>query len=174
MRSEEEVNQQMAAVCVTLTKHKVDFMIVGGYAVFVYGYRRPSMITTLKPELKADFDFWYKPSLANFQRLLKALHELSVDITELEKIVFHPKQTFLKIPHKDFHTDFLPTIMGLENYVEAKKNSSLAEIGGNKFPIIGYNDLIISKLAVNRLIDKEDIKALLKIRKQNNSNSQTE
>lgn len=39
MKSDGEVNQQMAAVCTALTKHEVDFMIVGGYAVFVYGYR---------------------------------------------------------------------------------------------------------------------------------------
>jgi|JI102314A2RNA_FD_contig_41_6683689_length_892_multi_2_in_0_out_0_2 predicted nucleotidyltransferase len=171
MKSEEVVNRQMAAVCTALTNYEVDFMIVGGYAVFLYGYRRPSMITTYKPELKADFDFWYKPSLSNFQKLLKALYELGVDITELQQIVFDPKKTFLKIPHKEFHTDFLPVILGLESFSEAKKNASLAEIEGNKFPVIGYNDLILSKLAVNRTIDKEDIKALNKIRKQNDGSS---
>lgn len=123
--------------------------------------------------MKADFDFWCKPSLANFQRLLKALRELNIDITELQNIVFDPKRTFLKIPHKEFHTDFLPSILGLESYAEAKKNSSLAEIEGNKFPVIGYNDLILSKLAVNRTIDQDDIKALDEIRKQNNDNSPT-
>jgi hypothetical protein len=62
-------------------------------------------------------------------------------------------------------------ILGLESFSEAKKNASLAEIEGNKFPVIGYNDLILSKLAVNRTIDKEDIKALNKIRKQNDGSS---
>jgi hypothetical protein len=62
-------------------------------------------------------------------------------------------------------------ILGLESFSEAKKNASLAEIEGNKFPVIGYNDLILSKLAVNRAVDKEDIKALNKIRKQNDGSS---
>ncbi len=166
MNSDEIVTQQMAVVCNVLTKHEVDFMIVGGFAVSVYGYRRPSTISLLKPEIKADFDFWYKPSLHNFQKLLNALKELKVDTTDLKKIVFDPQRTFLKIPHKGFHTDFLPSISGVGTFSEVKKNSTLAEIDGSTFPVIGYNDLILSKLAINRKVDQEDIQALEVINKK--------
>jgi predicted nucleotidyltransferase len=170
MNNDELIKQNMAAVCTALAKHKVDFLIVGGFAVNVYGYRRPSTITMYKPELKADFDFWYKPTLTNYQRLLKALEELGVDIKDLQKEIFDPKKTFLKIPHKDFHTDFLPVITGLGTFVESQKNATLTEINGAQLPVIGYNDLILSKLAINRPIDLEDIKALDDIQKQKNQN----
>lgn len=167
MNSDEEIKQHMAIVCTALTKHNVDFLIVGGYAVNVYGYKRPSTITSYKLELKTDFDFWYKPSLLNFEKLLKALVDLDVDTTELKKIVFDPKRTFLKIPHKHYHTDFLPSIAGLGTFADCKKNAMLTDIGGTSYPVIGYNDLILSKLAINRNIDREDIKALDKIRNEN-------
>lgn len=159
----------MAVVCGALVKHQVDFMIVGGFAVNYYGHRRISSISFHKPQLKADFDFWYKPSLLNFQRVLKALEDLDITTTDLNKIVFDPKRTFLKIPNKDYHIDFLPEISGLGAYAESKKNANTIKLGDVHVLIIGYNDLILSKLAINRKIDQEDIKALEKIREKKDS-----
>lgn len=163
-----EIRESLQKVCSILTKHNVEFIVVGGVAVGYHGYRRVSGITLHKPEIKTDLDFWYKPSLQNFENLVKALIALGVKPELLNKIVFDPKKTFLKIPHPTFHIDFLPQMLGLESYSEAKKNAAKEILDGNELHILGYNDLIKNKLAVGRNIDHDDITELDKIKKKNN------
>ncbi len=160
-----DAREILIKVCASLNKHNVEFLIIGGAAVNYYGYRRPSMVTTYRPELKVDLDFWYNPTIDNFHNLLKALDELEVDTTELKKIVFDSKRTFLKIPHKTFHTDFLPIMEGLNSFRESKRAAEKISIDGHELFVISYNDLILNKLAVNRKTDKSDIEELNRIRK---------
>jgi hypothetical protein len=119
-----------------------------------------------KPEMKTDLDFWYKPTLSNFLNLVKALKDLGVQTESLDKVVFDPKKTFLKIPHSNFHTDFLPQMLGLDSYSVCKTNSSGEILDGNTLYILSYDDLIKNKLAVGRNIDKEDIAELDNIKRK--------
>lgn len=159
------IRESLAKVCATLNKHNVEFIVIGGAAVNYYGYRRPSAVA-YRPEINVDLDFWYNPTIANYNNLLKALDELDVDTTDLKKLIFDPKRTFLKIPHKTFHTDFLPSMQGLTSFQESKRNAEKVNIDGNELFIISYNELILNKLAVNRSTDKSDIEALDKLKKR--------
>ena len=161
----DDAREVLIKVCASLNKHNVEFLVIGGAAVNYYGYRRPSMVTTHRPELKVDLDFWYNPTLNNFHKLLNALDELEVETTELRKIVFDSRRTFLKIPHKTFHTDFLPVMEGLNSFRECKGRAEKVNVDGNELLVISYNDLILNKLAVNRKTDKSDIEELDKLRK---------
>jgi predicted nucleotidyltransferase len=160
-----EVRESLQKVCSVLNKNKVEYIVVGGVAVGYHGYRRISGISTYKPEMKTDLDFWYKPTIENFTNLVRALENLEVKNESLKKIVFDPKKTFLKIPHSNFHTDFLPTMLGLESFQESKKNAAKETLDGNDLHILSYDDLIKNKMAVGRNIDKEDIKELGKVKK---------
>lgn len=143
-------------------------MIVGGAAVSHYGFNRPSGIGQYGTALKVDLDFWYNPTIGNFEKILNALDELNVDTSDLRKLVFDNKKTFLKIPHEDFHTDFLPRMEGLNSYRACKKNAELVDHGGIKVLVIGLDDLIENKRVVNRKTDQSDIEVLKKrnVRKQ--------
>jgi hypothetical protein len=160
-----EVRESLHKVSSLLNKHEVEFIVVGGVAVGYHGYRRISGTSMYKPEMKTDLDFWYKPTISNFVNLVKALRELGVPNESLDKIVFDPKKTFLKIPHFNFHTDFLPQMLGLESFSECKKNSSKEVLDDNALYILSYDDLIKNKIAVGRNIDKEDIKELDRIKR---------
>src|SRR5687768_18382593 len=94
-----------------------------------------------------------------------ALDDLDVDTTELKDLVFDRRRTFLKIPHKDFHTDFLPIMEGLDSYRASKEKAELTDIGGATVHIISYDDLILNKRTVNRKTDQSDIDELNKIRR---------
>ncbi len=85
---------------------------------------------------------------------------MNVDTGELRKLVFDRKRTFLKIPHKNFHTDFLPRMEGLTSFKEGRKKSEEADIGGVFVQVIALDDLIKNKRSVNRKTDRTDIKAL--------------
>ncbi len=162
-----EVRESLQNVCSALNKNKVEYIVVGGVAVGYHGYRRISSVSMYKPEMKTDLDFWYKPSIENFTNLIKALKDIGVKSESLKKIVFDPTKTFLKIPHSNFHTDFLPTMLGLDSFQESKKNAKKETLDGNELYILGYDDLIRNKMAVDRNIDREDIKELDKLKKKN-------
>jgi predicted nucleotidyltransferase len=157
-----ELEPYLLRVCEILNSHGVEYMIVGGAAVSHYGFNRPSEIQQHRTELKADLDFWYNPTIRNFEKILNALDELNVDTSDLRKLVFDSKKTFLKIPHANFHTDFLPRMEGLGSYKESKKSAELVDIGGIKIQVIGFDDLIENMRVVNRKTDQSDIKGLKK------------
>lgn len=160
-----EIRETLQKVCSVLNQHNVDYLVVGGVAVGFHGYQRFSTISNYRPELKTDLDFWYNPSTENFINVLNALDSLEVDTTSIKAIVFDPKKAFLKIPHQNFHTDFLPQMEGLSSYLECKRNAEKHVLDGNEIHIIGYDDLLKNKMSINREIDKTDVAALEKIKK---------
>ncbi|MCX8490214.1 MAG: hypothetical protein ORN54_04025 [Cyclobacteriaceae bacterium] len=160
-----EVRELLHRVSSLLNKHEVEFIVVGGVAVGYHGYRRISGVSTYKPEMKTDLDFWYNPTISNFTNLIEALRELGVSIEALDKVIFDPNKTFLKIPHSTFHTDFLPQMLGLESFSDCRRNSSKEILDDNAIYILGYEDLIKNKIAVGRIIDRVDIKELDKIKR---------
>ncbi len=107
-----EVSEALEKVLPAFTKYNVEVLAIGGLAVGLYGHNRVSG-GPVTGDIKADLDFWYKPTTDNYFNLIKALKELDVDTAEIEHRIFDPKKSFLKIPHKFFHTDFLPQVLGL-------------------------------------------------------------
>jgi hypothetical protein len=149
-----EIRDNLKKVYAILNKHKVDCLLIGGTAVGFYGYQRISGVSMFKPEMKSDLDFWYNPTNKNFIAIVKTLYDLEVDTTDLERIVFNPERTYLKIPMKNFHLDFLPQMKGLSSYSVCKKNARKEIIDGNEISILGLNDLIANKAAIDRDIDR--------------------
>lgn len=159
-----EITESLKTVLPALEKHSVEFIIIGGTAVAYYGHRRISG-GPVKGEIIADLDFWYKPTTENYINLVKALKDLDVNTEEIERRTFDPKKSFLKIPHKTFHTDFLPQMAGLDSFRDSKKNTSELRIGDSLVPVLGYEDLLKNKAAVSRAVDKSDLEALKKKRR---------
>jgi len=162
----EEIKRYLIKVCTILNSHNVEYLVVGGAAVSHYGFNRSSGIGHYNSTLKADLDFWYNPTVENYQNLVHALDELDVDTTDLKKLVFDKKHTFLKIPHEDFHTDFLPVMEGLDSFRNCNVKAEIINIGGVSLRILSYDDLITNKRAVNRKTDQLDITELTKVQKR--------
>lgn len=164
-----ELKPYLLKVCKILNAHKVDYMIVGGAAVSHYGFNRPSGLGQYRAELVVDLDFWYNPTIENFEKLLNALDALNVDTSELRKVVFDNRRTFLKIPHENFHTDFLPTLSGLKSFRESKGKAEKVILDRVPLLVISLDDLILNKREINREIDKSDIEGLSKVLKKGTS-----
>jgi len=161
-----DIRESLKLTCKTLNEHSVEYMIVGGVAVGFYGYQRISGgFLSGTPEIKHDLDFWYNPTASNFYKLVDALKELGIDVTELEKLVFDPKKSFLRVPHKTFKTEFLAQMSGLQSFSKCLMNTRKITLDGNNLNIIGYSDLIKNKKAVDRDIDRKDIRELKRINK---------
>jgi len=140
-------------------------VIIGGTAVAYYGFQRVSGGGQGLPQILHDIDFWYNPTTSNYYNLLDGLKEIGVDTARLEEVIFDPNSTYLRIPHGSFKMEFLPQMVGLDSFSICLDRSSQVVVDGNNIKIIGYQDLIKNKKAVDREVDKTDIEELKKIRR---------
>jgi len=143
-----------------ILKHKVEFILIGGYAVIYYGYARTT----------GDMDIWLKPDNINKAKFIDALNDYGIikDDTELlKKIDFTTTQVFHigKEPNK---IDFLTKIQGV-TYAEADKEKVFFPLKNEQVPIIQYRHLIISKISSGRGKDKADVDELQHINKYRNN-----
>lgn len=144
-----------------LVETKVDFMLVGGYAVIFHGYIR----------VTADMDIWVKPDNENKMLLAEALQQIGFDESGLSIIRqwdFTMPQVFHigKAPER---TDFMTHIAGIK-YKEAKEIVITAEMGGLLLNFIHINSLIQNKKATGRtkdLADAEYLEKIIELRKKN-------
>lgn len=142
----------------SLIKHEVNFLLIGGYAVIYYGYKRTT----------GDMDLWIEPDNDNKLKLIEVLKEFEFN----DEGIDHIKQLdFTK--HLAFHfweeperVDCLTKISGV-NFNEAFEQKVIANFEGINVPIIQYKHLIISKLSSERLKDKADVDELQKINRHN-------
>ena len=87
----------LLTVCGLLSKHKVEYLIVGGTAVALHGYFRMSVSIAGIPADKPDLDFWYNPSYKNYFNLLDAIEALGEDVSAFKNETSpNPKKSFFK------------------------------------------------------------------------------
>jgi predicted nucleotidyltransferase len=153
--------ESISKVCQILSKHSVQYLIVGGASVAFYGYYRLSTAPTGLHGEKFDFDFWYNPTYKNYFKLLIALEELGQDVSEFkDEQTPDPYKSFFRFELEIATIDFLPSVPGLSKFTNCYKKKELASFDGVDIPIISYEDLIISKKEIGRQKDVEDINQL--------------
>ena len=139
---------------ISLLRHKVDFMLIGGYAVIHYGYERTT----------ADMDIWLKPDHQNKEKLIIALRQFGIieeDLLQLRKIDFKEASVF-SIGEKPNKIDFLTQVQGL-TYDVADSQKLYFPLKDRQIPIIQYHHLIQVKMISGRPQDKADVEMLQKI-----------
>lgn len=147
-----EAHQELIGL---LLKHKVDFIIIGGYAVIYYGYHRTT----------GDVDIWIKPDNANKAKVLLALDEYGIEsgsLKELELLDFE-NHLAMQLGSEPDRIEFLTHINGVA-FEEANQEKVLADIGNIQIPFLHINHLILSKLSTGRIKDQADVEELQKIR----------
>lgn len=140
-------------------------MLVGGTAVALYGYYRPSINNAGEMTDKPDIDIWYNPTYENYFNLLKAMEELGQDITEFKNEQSpNPRKSFFKLSFDEFTLDMLPEITGIIKFSEANKRKETVKIAETQIHFMSYSDLIEHKKVTAREKDLEDIEQLKKIK----------
>ena len=139
-----------------LNFNHVEYLIVGGYAVNYYGYKRTT----------GDIDIWIKPeNTINKQFLIQALLELDIDEESIEylKGLDFTKPVVFMDGDDPFKIDFMTHLAGKVSFEEAYKLKTIQFYDEVQLPFIHYKHLIESKITSNRLKDKLDIETLQKI-----------
>jgi len=143
-----------------LNSNKVQYIVVGGYAVNFHGYRRTT----------GDIDLWIKPDNGiNKSKIIDSLNKLGVEkitLEELAKMDFSKPLVFID-GEEPYKIDFMTSVSGVK-FEEAWEQKIIAEIDGLSIPFIHLNHLVISKITTGRHKDKEDIEQLQRIRQIKN------
>ena len=141
---------------IELIAAKIDFILVGGYAVIFHGYTRTT----------GDMDIWLKPTNQNRDFLVPVLEKIGIlpeDIDLLRSVDF-TKTIAFHVDDYPKRVDFLTGMSGLV-FEEAYQNRSLLPLGEYSVPILRLDDLLVNKLMSGRLKDMSDVEELQKIMK---------
>lgn len=135
----------------TLTRHGVDFVLVGGQAGIARGSSYPSF----------DVDVAYSRDSANIARLVAALHDLDVRLRggppdlpfDLhERTIANGANFTFASPYGDI--DILGDVAGIRSFADLRGAAEMAEVGGVEVPIASIDHLIAMKRAANRPKDR--------------------
>lgn len=139
-----------------LTRHAVDYVLVGGMAAQTHGNTR----------MTNDVDLIPAPEPENLTRLADALRALDARVLnpgqkglEIDAKML-PRATIwqLATPHGDI--DVLHDPPGAAPYPELRERALVISIDEARVPVAGRDDLIRMKLARGRPIDRADVAAL--------------
>lgn len=131
-----------------LNKNRVEYIIVGAYALAFLG----------QPRATGDIDFWIKPTPHNAGRLLKALSDFgfkSVDITK-EDIL---SGKTIQLGYPPVRIDLITTMTRLTPQ-EIWRSRRPGKFGNHKVFYLGKKAFIKNKRAIGRHKDLADLELL--------------
>lgn len=135
---------------IMLQKNKIEYLIVGGYAVGIHSQARATQ----------DIDFWIKPTNENAEKLISALDEFGVPDLKLSISDLISPDIIIHFGKPPLRIDILSSIDGVE-FDDAFKNKFVHDLGTIKeVNFISYKDLLKNKKASKRKKDNFDIQWL--------------
>jgi hypothetical protein len=134
-----------------LNKQEVEYLLVGGYAVILHGYRRST----------GDMDIWVNVTAGNHKKLIKAYLDFGLPTTDISE------ENFLQNDEMDVFSygtppvciEILKKVKGC-NFDDAYKISKLFDEGGLQIRYVHINTLIEAKTAAGRYKDLDDLEKL--------------
>ncbi|QNL21003.1 nucleotidyltransferase [Hyphobacterium sp. CCMP332] len=135
-----------------LLNNKVKFVLLGGLAVNLYGYRRAT----------SDMDILFEASEDNSKRLINSLEKMGYDTSSIASGELQKKINF-RLGEPGLSVDFMNATKGID-YDEVFQNAKIFEIENLKVPVIHINHLIENKIALNTFKDLDDAEKLKEIR----------
>ena len=134
-----------------LEKHKVRYLVVGGYAVMKY----------TEPRFTKDLDIWVSTDKENSKAVYAALKEFGAPLKKLTPADFAQEGYFYQMGSPPFRLDVMMSIAGVA-FETAWANREKVQVEGLAIPFISKADLIKAKEASGRDQDLIDAKKLRK------------
>ena len=134
-----------------LNKHRVEHLLVGGYAVNLYGYNRPT----------GDLDVWVNPKAENIERLADCVTEYGYAAEPLRAYAPRVAREGLKMELNEppLVIDVLAQISGVR-FEEAYPVHRTYLMEGLEIHLIDRQALLVSKMASDRPKDQDDVQRL--------------
>jgi len=144
------MEQNLKELLLALNKHRVKYVIVGGYAVFVHA----------QPRMTKDMDVFIESSPENAKSIYAALAEFGAALGDFTIEDFHTPTIIARFGVPPHCFDVLQRIDGIDfSTVYANSEELLVD---DEMPVryISAADLITNKLASGRLQDLADVEAI--------------
>ena len=144
-----EVQQDFRDLLELFNKHKVDYIVVGAYALGFHG----------APRYTGDLDVFVQPEPINARNIVRALHEFgfgSVGITEAD---FEGEGRVVQLGYPPVRVDIITSITGV-SWEQARSGRAQGQFGDLLVYYLGRDDLIANKRALGRKKDLADLEAI--------------
>ena len=148
-------NDDFADFLEACSVNKVEYLLVGGYAVILHGYIRST----------ADMDIWVNKTSDNYLRLAKAYKDFGSPIFSENEFLGN-KYDVWGIGVEPNKIEIMSEVKGIEFY-ECFKACKKMPFKNFEVPYIHLKHLLLAKEAAGRFKDKADIEQL----KKKNKNS---
>lgn len=134
-----------------LNEEKVEYLLIGGYAVAYHGY----------PRYTADIDIWINPTNDNLESLIRVLRRFGFKSQPFTIETFLGKEKIFQFGVPPTRIDLITFLPGVE-FAECYPTAESINSGGVKIVVIDRDNLIKNKLACGRPKDLIDLEQLSK------------
>lgn len=144
-----EIQSDFRELLELFNAHKVEYIIVGGYALAYHG----------APRYTGDIDIFVKPTLENAHRILKALDDFGFGSLGLTAEDFNNQDNVIQLGVPPVRVDIMTSITGV-NWKDALSGSVEGKYSDILVKFIGLDEFVLNKRAVGRKKDLSDLEAL--------------
>ncbi|MFO7708794.1 MAG: hypothetical protein R6V84_11520 [Desulfobacterales bacterium] len=144
-----EIQSDFRDLLESFNKHKVEYLIVGGYALAFHG----------APRYTGDLDIFINASADNADRILNALKEFGFGSAGLSVQDFSEPNKVIQLGYPPVRIDIVTSISGV-SWAEAFQNRVGGKYGETPVFFIGREQFVVNKRTVGRKRDLADLEAL--------------
>ena len=132
-----------------LNDERVDYLLIGGYAVGYYGY----------PRATNDIDIWISTNPENAKKVVKVLKKFGFDAPDLKPDLFLQQDKIIRMGHPPMRIEILTSISGVE-FDACHQRREVDTLAGISVNLISLKDLKRNKKASGRHKDLDDLENL--------------
>lgn len=132
-----------------LNSHRVEYLLIGGYAVGYHGY----------PRATGDMDLWVAIRQNNAEKLVVALREFGLNAPQLSADIFLQENQIIRMGVPPMRIELLTTISGVD-FDSCYSERIVDVIDSVEVHIINLEHLKQNKQASGRYKDLDDLQYL--------------
>lgn len=132
-----------------LNSKKVEYLLIGGYAVGYYGY----------PRATADMDIWIAIGEENAEKMTQVIKDFGMDTSDLKESLFLEPGKIVRMGNPPIRIEVLTQISGVD-FKQCYRRRKEITVDRIKVKIISFNDLLKNKKASGRHKDLNDLENL--------------
>ncbi len=132
-----------------LHSEKVEYLLIGGYAVAYHGYTRAT----------GDMDIWIAMNPENARRVVRALRRFGFTDMPISTDLFLKENQVIRMGVPPLRIELLTTISGV-SFAQCFARRQTAVLEDLEVNMIGLDDLKTNKKASGRLRDLNDLENL--------------
>jgi len=144
-----EVQQDYRDLLALFNEHKVEYVIVGAYALGFYG----------APRYSGDIDIFINPDPSNARKIMTALDEFGFGSVGLSSADFENRNKIVQLGLPPVRIDLIPSLTAV-SWEDVWSGKEEGRFGGVLVYYIGRSEFILNKRALGRKIDLADLEAL--------------